>query len=121
MRNTLICLAILCLGAPLHADVTPAVLFTDNAVLQRDKPLPVWGTAAPGEKVSVTFAGASAETTADAAGKWSVKLPAQGANRSSVRAGRADCPLSLSTTPAPQLMFPKWSFIRAGRPFGEHQ
>ncbi len=80
MRNTLLCLALLCLGASLHADVVPAPLFTDNAVLQRDKPIPVWGTAAAGETVSVTFAGQTVATTADASGKWRIDLPALPAN-----------------------------------------
>ncbi len=80
MRNTLICLALVCLGAPLRADVIPAALFTDNAVLQRDKPVPVWGKADAGEKVSVTFAGKTVSTVADAAGKWRVDLPSQPAN-----------------------------------------
>src|SRR5690606_215410 len=55
-KLTLPCLALLCLGAHLHADVIPAPLFTDNAVLQRDKPIPVWGTADAGENVAVSFA-----------------------------------------------------------------
>jgi sialate O-acetylesterase len=74
MRYTLTCLALLGLGASARADVVPAVLFTDNAVLQRDKPVPVWGTADAGEKVSVAFAGQTVDTVADASGKWSVKL-----------------------------------------------
>jgi len=57
MRYTLSLLALLGLGMSLHADVVPAQLFTDNAVLQRDKPIPVRGTAAAGEKICVTFAG----------------------------------------------------------------
>ena len=80
MRYTPVCLAVFGLVASLHADVTPAPLFTDHAVLQRDKVVPVWGTASAGEKVSVTFAGKTVETTADAAGKWRVDLPAQAAN-----------------------------------------
>ncbi len=80
MRYTLTCLAALSLVASLRADVTPAPLFTDHAVLQRDKPVPVWGTASAGEKISVTFAGQTLETTADASGKWRVDLPAQPAN-----------------------------------------
>ncbi len=80
MRTTLICLALVCLGAPARADVKPAALFTDNAVLQRDKPIPVWGTADAGEKVTVSFAGTTVSTTADAAGKWRVDLPALTAN-----------------------------------------
>ena len=80
MRYTLTLLALLGLGASLRADVVPASLFTDNAVLQREKPIPVWGTAVAGEKVSVTFGGQTVATTADAAGKWRVDLPAQPAN-----------------------------------------
>ena len=39
------------------ADVRPHALFTDHAVLQRNRPLPVWGTAADGEKVTVRLGG----------------------------------------------------------------
>ena len=80
MRYTLTLLALLGLGASVRADVVPAPLFTDNAVLQRDKPLPIWGTADTGEKVTVTFAGHSATATAGTDGKWRVDLPAQPAN-----------------------------------------
>ena len=54
-------------------------LFSDGAVLQRDRPLPVWGRAAPGAKVEVEFDGHRAQATADADGRWSVELPAQAA------------------------------------------
>jgi sialate O-acetylesterase len=65
------------LAAPsLPAEVTPACFFTEHAVVQADVPLPVWGTADPGKRVTVSYAGASAETMADAAGKWRVVLPA---------------------------------------------
>ena len=49
-------------------------LFTDHAVLQRDVPIPVWGWTEPGSRVKVSLIGQSVETTADEAGKWSVKL-----------------------------------------------
>lgn len=62
--------------AALLAAVTPASLFQSCAVLQRDKPVPVWGTAAPGEKVAVTFAGQTVSTTAADDGRWSVTLAA---------------------------------------------
>lgn len=58
---------------PLRADVKPNPLFTDGAVLQRGQPVPVWGTARDGEKVTVEFAGQKVSTTA-ADGKWSVNL-----------------------------------------------
>ena len=34
-------------------------VFGDNMVLQRGQRVPVWGKAAPGEKVTVAFAGAA--------------------------------------------------------------
>jgi sialate O-acetylesterase len=61
-------------GAELRSEVTPAALFTDNAVLQRDKPVPVWGTGAKGEKVTVTFATQQRTATAGPDGRWIVML-----------------------------------------------
>ncbi len=56
------------------AEVRPAGLFTDHAVLQRGIPVPVWGTAEPGEKVSVSMDGKSAAATADARGRWTAAI-----------------------------------------------
>lgn len=72
-------LAILVLSAlPIvRADVALASLFTDHAVLQRGKPIPVWGHASPGEEVTVSFREARVSTSANAEGKWRVDLPAQ--------------------------------------------
>lgn len=58
-----------------RADVAPAALFCDHAVLQQGMPIPVWGTADDGEKVTVTLAGQTATTVAHD-GKWSVRLAA---------------------------------------------
>ncbi|BCU78585.1 9-O-acetylesterase [Luteolibacter sp. LG18] len=59
------------------ADVVLNPIFGDHMVLQREKPLPVWGTASPNERITVTFNGFVERATADAAGKWMVRLPAQ--------------------------------------------
>ena len=48
--------------------------FQDHAVLQRDKPIPVWGLASPSAQVDVAIAGISAHATADASGNWHVEL-----------------------------------------------
>lgn len=48
--------------------------FNDNAVLQRDIPLPVWGTSLPGAEVSVSFEKQRKTTTANRDGKWEVTL-----------------------------------------------
>lgn len=64
--------AVLLSGA--NADVTLHPLFSDHIVLQRDKPLPVWGWADAGETVAVSIAGQTKNATAGADGKWRVKL-----------------------------------------------
>jgi sialate O-acetylesterase len=51
----------------------PAV-FGKHMVLQRGRPVPVWGTAAAGESVSVSFAGQAKSTTADKNGRWKISL-----------------------------------------------
>jgi len=51
----------------------PAI-FSDHMVLQRDAVVPVWGWADACEKVTVSISGQTKTTTADATGKWSVKL-----------------------------------------------
>jgi sialate O-acetylesterase len=61
----------------LRADVTLPPLFADHVVLQRDQPVRIWGWAAAGEAVTVTFAGSSAHASADASGRWLVTLPPQ--------------------------------------------
>jgi sialate O-acetylesterase len=57
-----------------QAAVTPNPLFADHAVLQQGAPVPIWGTAAPGEAVTVEVAGQSASATAGPDGKWLVRL-----------------------------------------------
>ena len=62
------------MSAVSFAEVKPASLFSDHAVLQSGMSVPVWGTADPGEKVTVTLHGASASTTTPANGRWMVRL-----------------------------------------------
>jgi len=64
----------------LYADIKPSPLFTDNAVLQRDSEVPVWGTAPAGESVTVDFAGQTRQTVADDQGRWEVRLAPMPAN-----------------------------------------
>lgn len=58
-------------------------IFSNSMVLQRDMTLPVWGTAAAGHEVTVTFNGAAASAVTDANGRWLVELPAQSASKTS--------------------------------------
>ena len=75
-------LAAIFLSSIAGADVALPTLFGDHAVFQRDTPVPVWGTASPGESVTVSFNGQSRSTTADGAGDWMVILDRMAANTS---------------------------------------
>ena len=75
----LLVLALLSLGGA-QAEVKLPNIFSDHMVLQRDQPAPVFGSAAPGEKIVVAFHGQSVTTAADAQGAWEVKLAAMGAD-----------------------------------------
>ncbi|MBT3296702.1 MAG: hypothetical protein HN742_37365 [Lentisphaerae bacterium] len=67
--------------AGLHAaDLKLSGVFSDHMVLQRKKPVPVWGWATPGDQVTVQFAGQTKTVTVDAAGKWQVTLDPMPAN-----------------------------------------
>lgn len=72
--------AVLCLAisGPAAAAEPPLLnpLFEDHAVLQRDRPIPVWGETEPNAQVTLTLASATATVRADATGAWSVALPA---------------------------------------------
>jgi sialate O-acetylesterase len=68
-------------------------LFVDHAVLQRDRPINVWGEAAPGEAVTVTLAGASVSAHADVKGRWHAQFtpqPAGGPHTLIARAGNRE-------------------------------
>jgi sialate O-acetylesterase len=57
-----------------QADVTVPTMFSDHAVLQRNMLVPVWGTASPGEQVTIDFDGQSKTTNASGSGDWMVYL-----------------------------------------------
>lgn len=76
-------LALLLATHPLSAEVTMPPLFQDGGVLQREKPVPVWGHAGAGKGITVSFGGQTKSTTADAAGRWQVALDAMPASAES--------------------------------------
>ena len=57
-------------------------VFGDNMVLQRGQRVPVWGKAAPGEKVTVEFAGQAVSAKAGADGRWRLALEPLAESRS---------------------------------------
>ena len=65
---------ILILNGSSLADIEPAGIFAGHMVLQRDMEIPVWGTADPGEKVTVSINEQTKSVTADDKGNWMLKL-----------------------------------------------
>src|SRR5260370_37195715 len=65
-----------------QADVKLPSVLGSHMVLQRDKPLPIWGQADPGEEVTVEIdqEPSSPVTKADEKGAWKVNLPAMKAD-----------------------------------------
>lgn len=75
MKRALCLLSVLTFVAGiLHADVKLPAIFGDHLVLQRGKPIAVWGTADAGEEVTVSFAGQTKKATAGKDGAWKVAL-----------------------------------------------
>ena len=73
-------LALLALPATCWAALSVPTLFSHDAVLQREMPVPVWGTASPNQPVTVEFAGQSRTTTSNINGYWVVWLDEMGAS-----------------------------------------
>ena len=63
-------------ASPVEATARPFLhpLFSDHAVLQRDRPVPVWGWTTPGRTVTVTFDEKSTTAKADAIGRWQTQI-----------------------------------------------
>ena len=92
MKRLLIVLLAACLPLILQARLHLGGVFSDNMVLQRDKPVAVWGTADPEAAVEVRFGSQRVKGRADADGNWSLTLAPMAANAApqtlTVRSGR---------------------------------
>jgi sialate O-acetylesterase len=62
-------------GTEMFAAVKVARIFSDKMIMQRNVNAPVWGTANPGEVVSVSIDGLTSTTRANDDGRWTVYLP----------------------------------------------
>ena len=71
-----LCLTLFALSSVGSGEVRIPPVFQDNMVLQQGMPVPVWGKAAPGEEVTVEFAGQKRSSRADKDGNWRVTLDA---------------------------------------------
>jgi sialate O-acetylesterase len=83
-RSVFFCLVIslsgsLCTSSTGRAAETPAIAFGrafgDDMVLQQEMPIPLWGTATPGESIEVSFRGETVSARTDLNGSWHATLP----------------------------------------------
>ncbi len=78
--GTLVCVIALSLGAQMAFALELPNIFASKMVLQRDKPVQVWGTAQAGSSVQIQFADQTVKATADDKGHWQAALKAMPAN-----------------------------------------
>ena len=75
-NRVLFCILALLAIQTLQADIRLPFLVGDHMVLQRQKPISVWGWADPDEKIQIEFKNKVYHATAGESGKWQVKLDA---------------------------------------------
>ena len=69
---------------PDHPIFTVAAYFRNGAIIQRDRPIPVWGFANKGVTVTVTLGGVTQSAVANDRQEWSVSFPALKASSESI-------------------------------------
>ena len=74
MRAKTIILALCFAATSLSAEVRLPHTLSDHAVLQREQPVRIWGWAAVGERVEISFHNQKLSTTADNEGAWQLWL-----------------------------------------------
>lgn len=74
MKKISFLLSLLIAHGASFAQISLPAVFSDHMVLQRNKEIPVWGFAGPGEKISIRFHQQTEQTTANAAGEWMIRL-----------------------------------------------
>lgn len=73
-KQSLFLLLLLVSSISINAQVSASKIFANNMVLQRNAPIPVWGTAKANEKIEVFFNKQIKKTKADKNGKWMIHL-----------------------------------------------
>ncbi len=89
MRTRFLAVVLLLFAATLSAQVSLPKILSSHMVIQRDLPVHVWGSALPGQAVTVSFRGESRSVSTDPIGRWSAYL----------KPGPAGGPFTLTVTP----------------------
>lgn len=74
MKKYLFSVLALISSVQLFADITLPKIFGDNMVLQRNKPIPIWGWGKPNEKITIRFNHQTKNVTTDLNGNWKTTL-----------------------------------------------
>jgi sialate O-acetylesterase len=77
-KRIVLLLSIFFLSQMLYSQVHPHSIFDNNMVLQRDNPVRIWGSAAPGEQVKIEFGGQIKLAFANKLGEWFTYLDPMG-------------------------------------------
>jgi sialate O-acetylesterase len=78
-RILALALLLACFPAAGRCEVRLPGILSSHMVLQRERPIHIWGWSNPGETVTVEFHGISRSTAGDSLGNWSVFLPPEAA------------------------------------------
>lgn len=76
MKRFLTASILLLIAITTSAEVRLPSIIADGMVIQRERPVHIWGEADEKEAVTIAWKGAEYKTKADGDGKWSIELPA---------------------------------------------
>ncbi|HTF19107.1 MAG TPA: sialate O-acetylesterase [Chryseolinea sp.] len=79
MKKLFVLLMAISLSLTGYTQVRLPKLISDGMVVQRNKPLVIWGWASPREKIAVQFHGQQRKTTTDQSGRWRVEFAPEAA------------------------------------------
>src|ERR1035441_986652 len=79
LRILALALLLVCYPRSGNSEARLPGMLSSHMVLQRERPIHLWGWSAPGEKVSVTLHGIGRSTAGDNLGHWGVFLPPEAA------------------------------------------
>src|SRR3954452_16642510 len=79
MKKNILLLLTLLSTIEIFANVSLPKIFAENMVLQRDKPIPIWGWADANEKITIQLNHQTKSITADKNGNWKLNLDKESA------------------------------------------
>ncbi len=72
--KSFLCIFFVLLISPVFSQLRLPAIFSDHMILQRDKPVKIWGSANAGEMVRIAIGTVNESTRADRDGNWMISL-----------------------------------------------